>query len=453
MPIMKMNSLLPFNGSTNLPPSYTAPPDKFHRKGKVVLVDRSSSMRDRAGEFNLTLSMIKALAGLDAVPPVPSPKGRTNLIGMIKKIVESPDFGEQELVIVTDGEDNQHDINDFQVGVTDAGEPRMVTINQDNYPTTAEYSHARQEAILDYITFIGAQVHIIGIGNEVKNLLQMAASRPMTVAHVPRSATAAQVATIVGAAISIVRDTAVAAADFSTAAEHVAATDARIITVDNLCGQPVAEAAQVAAIESDAARVYVGDDAFDADGWKAAFAKAEDEASIAEGAKKYTRGVVMWLMTLSLKQGKVPGATIGGKLAKVFEPPEGAGEWKVNKLLSELKKVGILSGQQEAKVQFVVEGTSRTFTKVVCYEAAPRAAHLVQQMADDVEWATPEAELVQKGNMKRKREDGESSPSPSDDAQEAPAAPEEAAEAAPEEEEAAAALTVGVEVGVGGEQA
>ena len=125
----------------------------------------------------------------------------------------------------------------------------------------------------------------------------------------------------------------------------------------------------------------------------------------------------------------------------------------MNKLLSELKKVGILSGQQEAKVQFVVEGTSRTFTKVVCYEAAPRAAHLVQQMADDVEWATPEAELVQKGNMKRKREDGESSPSPSDDAQEAPAAPEEAAEAAPEEEEAAAALTVGVEVGVGGEQA
>lgn len=468
IPIMKLNSLLPFNGRIDLPPSYTAPPDKFHRKGKVIVLDRSSSMKDQEGEFKLVLSMIKALSGLESVPPVPNPHGRTNLIGMVKKIVESPDFGEQELVIVTDGEDNAYDINDFQVGVTDAGEPRMVTINQDDYPSKAEYSRARQQAILDYLACIGAQVHIIGIGNEVKELLKMAASRPMTVAHVPRSATATQVATIVGAAINIVRDTAVAVADFSTAAEHVAATDARIITVDNLCGQPMAEAAQVAAIESDAARVYVGDDAFDADGWKVAFAKAEDEASIAECAKKYTRGVVMWLMTLSLKQGKVPGATIGGKLAKVFEPPEGAGEWKVNKLLSELKKVGILSGKQESKVQFVVEGVSRTFTKVVCYEAAPRAAHLVQQMADDAEWATPEAELVQKGNMKRKREDGESSPSPSDDAQEAAPAPEEAAaEAAPEEEapaeaapaeapqeeEAAAALTVEVEVGAGSEQA
>jgi len=156
----------------------------------------------------------------------------------------------------------------------------------------------------------------------------------------------------------------------------------------------------------------------------------------------------MWLVKLSLTQGKVPGATIGGKFAKVFEPPEGAGEWKVNKLLTELKKVGILSGKQEAKLQFVVEGVSRTFTKVVCYEAAPRAVHIVRQMADDAEWATPEAELVQKGNAKRKRDDGESSPSPSE---EAPPSPEAAP--APQEEEApAAALTVEVQVGAESEQ-
>lgn len=120
----------------------------------------------------------------------------------------------------------------------------------------------------------------------------MAASRPMTVAHMPRRATASQVATVVGAAISIVRDTAVATADFSTAEEHVEATDARIITVDNLCGQPAAEAEQVQAIESDAARVYVGDDAFNIDTFKKAFAKAEDASPIAECAKKYTRSVV-----------------------------------------------------------------------------------------------------------------------------------------------------------------
>ena len=205
------------------------------------------------------------------------------------------------------------------------------------------------------------------------------------------------------------RDTSVAAADFSTSEEHTAAVDARIITVDNLCGQPAAEAEQVDAIEKDAGCVYVGDDACTVDSFKDAFAKAEGYAEIPECAKKYTRGVVMWLAKLSLEKGKVPGAVIGGKLAKVFEPPEDAGDWKVNKLLSELKKAGILSGKKEPSIQFVVEGRSRTFTKVECYEAAPRAAHLVRQMADDAEWATPEAELVQKGNMKRKREGGESS--------------------------------------------
>ena len=223
MPIMKLNSLEPFNGDINLPPSYTAPSDKFHPKGKVCVLDRSGSMGSQEDEFKLTLSMIKALSGLDTIPPVPKPTGNTNLIGKIKKIVESPDFGEQEIIIVTDGLDNQHDINDFHVGVTESGEPRMINIKQENYPNNYDgYMRARQEAILDYLAYIGAQVHIIGIGNEVKELLKMASSRPMTVAHVPRRATASQVATVVGAAINIVRDTSVAAADFSTAEEHSA---------------------------------------------------------------------------------------------------------------------------------------------------------------------------------------------------------------------------------------
>lgn len=403
---MKLNAILPFNGDINLPPSYCAPTDRFDPKGKICVVDRSHSMVYQEEEFKLTLSMVKALSGLDSVPPVPKPSGSTNLIGKIKKIVEDPDFGEQELIIVTDGLDNQHDINDFQVGLTESGEPQMINIKQENYNNQEDYMRARQEAILDYLTFIGAQVHLIGIGNEVKQLLKMAASRPMTVAHVPRSATASQVATVVGAAIKIVRDTVVCATDFSTPEEHATASDARIITVENLCGQPFAEQEQVERIERDAGLVYIGDDAFTVESFKKAFAAAEDASAIAEEAKKYTRGVVMWLMKLSLTHGKVPGAIIGGKFAKVFAPPESAGDWKVNKLLSELKKIGILEGKKEEELQFVVENHSRTFTKVECYEAAPRATHLVRQVADDSEWATPEASLVQKN--KRGREEVES---------------------------------------------
>ena len=144
--------------------------------------------------------------------------------------------------------------------------------------------------------------------------------------------------------------------------------------------------------ERRVACLYVGDDAFTVETFKEAFAKAEDAAPIAECAKKYTRGAV-----------------IGGRIAKVFKPSEGAGDnWKVNKLLSELKKTGIVTAKKEEKIELVVEGHSRMFTKVVCYEASPQAAHLVVQMTEDSEWATPEAELVRMGN-KRKREHGESS--------------------------------------------
>ena len=44
------------------------------------------------------------------------------------------------------------------------------------------------------------------------------------------------------------------------AEEHGVATEARIVTVDNLCGQPPAELEQVAAIASDAERVLVDRD-------------------------------------------------------------------------------------------------------------------------------------------------------------------------------------------------
>ena len=405
MPILKLNAILPFNDKTDLPPCYLAPADKFDPKGKICVFDVSGSMESEKDEVRLTVSMLKALAGLDSLPPIPQPSGQTNLIGKIMKEVQSPDFGEQQLIIITDGEDNNNKINDFQVGVTENGEPRMININSDNYPSTEEYTRARQEAILDYLTFIGAQVHLIGIGNEVKNLLKMAASRPMTVAHVPSRATASHVASVVGAAINIVRDTAIATGDFSTSEEHGTASDARIITVENLCGQSPAEEEQVNLIVCDAGRVYIGDDAFTAESFKEAFSTAENASSITEEAKKYTRGVVMWLMKLSLAKGKIPGAIIGGKLAKIFAAPESAGDWKVNKLLSELKKVNILVGKKEQKLQFVLEGRSRTFTKVECYEAAPSAAHLVLQMADDSEWATPEADLVQCNKRCREEEE------------------------------------------------
>eukprot|EP00966_Prymnesium_polylepis_P158061 3653501-Prymnesium_polylepis.1 len=102
-------------------------------------------------ELRLTLSAVKALSGMASVPPVPEPFGGTNLIGAVKRIVESGTLGQQQIVIITDGLDNQHDVTEFQTGTTDAGEPVMTTVAQGDFATDAEYMSARQRAILDYL--------------------------------------------------------------------------------------------------------------------------------------------------------------------------------------------------------------------------------------------------------------------------------------------------------------
>lgn len=401
--IMNINSILPFNGSADMPAAYEAPRDKFAPRGKIVLLDCSSSMRGHQEEFKLTLSMLKALAGMPAMPPVPSPAGSTNLIGKVRKIVEAGDLGEQELVIVTDGLDNNHEFSAFQVGVTESGEPRVVHVKPDDFDDNDEYMRARQDAILQHLEYLGANVHLIGVGNEVKELLAMAASRRMTVAHLPRGSSAADVASVVTAAMSTVRSAPLPRDDFATAEMHAAAAESRVVTVENLCGHSPVEEEEAQALVKSAALVYVGDDAFSVEAFKCTFAAAEDAAAVPECARKYTRAVVMWLLGIALDNGNtpMPGAAIGGRFP-VFAPPEGPGDWPVNKLLFQLRVAGLLTSEKKDVVTMVIQGHSRNFKDVACYAAAPRAAHLVKIMAGDADWAVPPGALIQKA-QKRKR--------------------------------------------------
>ena len=141
--------------------------------------------------------------------------------------------------------------------------------------------------------------------------------------------------------------------------------------------------------------VHVGGDRFTEESFKEAFAAAEAAAPIAEYAKKYTRAVVLWLMRESLDKGHIPGASVGGKMARVFAPPQGGdAEWRVNQLLYQLKTRGVLAAKKEDSVVVELEGRSRNFKKVECYAASTRAAHLVDALKDDTDWATPTSDLV-----------------------------------------------------------
>lgn len=396
MPIMHLNAVLPFNNEVGLPPCYEAPPDKFSTTGKVVIIDRSGSMQANEAEFKLTLSMVtRGLAGLDNVPAVPSPSGGTNLIGKVKKIVESGELGEQEMIIITDGLDNHREISEIQVGVTDAGEPQIVKVDYDNYDSTEAYMKARQEAILNYLSFIGARVHLIGIGSEVKELLAMAGRHRMRVAHIPQRATAAEVVAVVDAAVNSEPDAPLSRADFASAEEFEAEAERRVVTIERVGCRPSEDDERVQKVQRTAAMVHVGGDRFTEESFKEAFGSAEAAAPIAEYAKKYTRGVVLWLMTNSIDKGPIPGAAVGGKMAKVFAPPQGGdSEWRVNQLLYQLNTRGVLTAEKEDAVTMVLEGRSRSFKKVKCYKASTRAAHLVDTLKDDADWATPTSDLV-----------------------------------------------------------
>jgi len=392
---MKVNSILPFNGEIDLKPSYEVSADRYAKRGNILIVDRSGSMKTFEREFAVAMSMIKALAGLDRDITVPEPYGTTNLIGKIKSIVESGNLKEQELIVITDGQDNEHDIDEIQIGVDANGNAVYVKLDESRGYET--YMKERQDAILKYLEFLGCHVHLIGIGNEVKNLLKMAAPRRMTVAHINTGAKSDEIANVVNAAIRVTRSNVV-----TTSSE--AEAQARIINAGNLEGIDPLSKEDVSMIEEESKRIHVTNDVLTIENFKVIFEEAEANilaGSTSEDAKRYTRSAVLFLMNLSMTKGAIPGAVIGGKHSKIFEPPPGVSQWPVNQLLSELKKQKLLTSSRYEKVQFVYDNKSRNFNKVECYEAAVSVRPLIPDLLVD-NWVMPADQLV-KVVSKRKR--------------------------------------------------
>ena len=397
---MKVNAILPFNGEIDLKPSYKAKVDEYHLRGKIVVVDRSASMMNAEREFGVALSMIIALGGLKRDITVPTPSGSTNLIGKIKSIVESGSLKEQELIVITDGQDNAHDIDEIQIGVNDDGQE--ITVKLDNTGHYETYMKKRQDAILKYMEFLGCQVHLIGIGNEVKNLLKMAAPHRMTVAHIENGASSAEIANVVNAAIRITRSNALNAESTEATETHA---QARIINAGNLAGIEPLSKEDVTMIEQNSSKIHVTDDVLTIESFKMLFEEAEANVltDINDEAKLYTRGVILFLMNLSLTQGAVPGAAIGGKYSKVFAPPAGVTRWPVNQLLSELKKQKLITSTRHEKVTFLHDKKTRNFNKVECYEVVPSVRPLIPDLLTDC-WTIPADQLV-KVDAKRKRDE------------------------------------------------
>ena len=379
---MHVNSVFTFDSSYA---TLWSNPEK-KANGKIVLVDTSKSMQCNYRELRLCLGMVKALAGLETLPALPEAKGTTNLLGLLLHLIELG-VGEQEFLVVTDGMDNG-DLRKIQTGVDAEGGPLYTELDK----SSPSYLRDRQAAILAFMTeVIRANVHLIGVGNEVKDLLAMAATRPMTVAHVPQNASAHEVASVLNAAVR----TSPRATDGAVGGS----LPVRIITIDNLEGHEAVAEEVVEKVERAADGIAICNDALSAEQVKSLFESAEQSASIRETARPYTRAVVLWLMKRAFRHGPIPGAFVGGKRGALFDPPPcSTYDWRVNQLLYQLRLAGVLASTKEEHVHLELEGILRTFHKVECYRASERARAHVEALSADRDFCVPEEELVRKSS-------------------------------------------------------
>lgn len=396
MSLMHINKVITFHSLNNV--LYTNPEQRDN--GKIVLIDISASMQHKVSELKLCYSMLQALSDLK-LPGIPTPNSRTNLIGLLMDLVREG-IGSQEILVMTDGDDNFHEIHEIPTSVSDDGTLTKTDVGA--FDHTEEYKERRQTAILDYITnVLKADVHIIGVGNEVKHLLRMAASRPIVVAHVRPRATATEVASVMHSAVR------------TRPAQCMTEPDARIITIDNLGNHGTASAELVEKVDANASFVSVGGDVWTKEVAMQKFEAAEhlayaDGTAPSDDVIKYNRRVVVELLKLSQTHGLVPGAIVGSKYRSLFVAPS-KGEWKINKLLFQLKQNGFLVERKQHNINIVIEGKQYNFKgdrAYSCYSASSLVETLIGSIDADTDFCASVDALKNTTPYKRKSEAGSS---------------------------------------------
>jgi len=165
-------------------------PAKPNTRHVIVVIDVSGSMCAHKDELRVALSFIKALAGMPAIPLVPNPTGKTDLLGALQHCIAAPaapivvaDDTRPQVLVFTDGYDNKQKITELNVGWDAEGKPRAEPIQK---PEEGEDRHLRrQRLILEHATeYLGAHIALIGIGKQVSELLKLASKLPITVGSI-----------------------------------------------------------------------------------------------------------------------------------------------------------------------------------------------------------------------------------------------------------------------------
>ena len=183
----------------------------------VVIIDRSGSMHKRQTEMKLIISAIKCMTKTSGWN-VPESKGPTALIDSVNEVVGENPSRVKRVIIISDGDDNKskkqklihailqdgspeyRDLPDMPLGYVEyMNVKRGPGEKYDSYDTYKHrVLHQRREAVVRHIDNIGAEVFVVGVGNEVKDFINLCASAgsKINTALVETSATAEDIGAV-----------------------------------------------------------------------------------------------------------------------------------------------------------------------------------------------------------------------------------------------------------------
>jgi hypothetical protein len=247
--------------------------------------------------------------------------------------------------LLTDGEDTEVGRTSIPVGLSPTGE----LVHREVHTASD-----RRTAVIDFLENVAlCDVHVLGVGNEVKDLVTTLSRGSRIVAgHVDCGANPREMIGLINAVLSETPDTG-------------------LITVDSPSVAPPSDGDEewIAVAAKD---VVVGL-AVDALFLEQVLFAAE--TSLGLPACAYTRAAIAWFMLELRRRGPLPGAVIGGKRTRVFQGPPDRRRWAsdVNALLS--KMVGdrslVALGKREGETSIDVNGRVLKYSNTPHYDISP----------------------------------------------------------------------------------
>lgn len=313
--------------------------------GTLLQIDCSGSMKYHQDEVRVALSAWKCMTNTQGQYNVPTPSNQTAILDAVNQALE--EFpGLKNLVIITDGMDNASRATEYIKAVNEDDSLEMAPLPGNPDP--------RRDAIIDHLANMGVKVHLVGVGNEVKEFIQRTQKRrgsKIITAHIPQHASAHDVAAVMHTVVK--RKHSVAPASAAEDAEDAENAGMPLITPENAHVLP---AADFVAVECEVRNTTTHKERTDnprllADGPvydKAAqqryvdyvIEKATEELNMNHpGATDKVKAVIKWFISYvqSVKE-PVAGALVSGWLhpAKgkagpqgvLFDVPDGLGDLK-----------------------------------------------------------------------------------------------------------------------------